>query len=137
MDPEHKFVHFSSVMAASVPDWLNVSNDVLEEKQPRYTNPPIVAGLCVGTMLSVGEGAEDEADVRVMARPGWLELEAETAVTETVVLVVAALALAEDAAALSNTADGPRKVPLIGTLMVVATGVGSTAGSTAVLYTSM
>lgn len=32
---EHALVHFSSVIAGSVPAWLKVLNAVFEEKQPR------------------------------------------------------------------------------------------------------
>lgn len=58
--PAHRLVHISSVRAGSVAARLNVRNVELEEKHPRYRNPPMVSRLCAGTMLSVGEGNESK-----------------------------------------------------------------------------
>lgn len=139
-------MHLSSVIAASVPDWLKVLKDVLEEKQPRYENPSMVSGFCVDAMLCVGEGVEVDVDVSVVAILGLLELagaDTELAETETAILVV----VAEDAAAVDSTAAGTLEemllmgppVTLCETAVVMedATDVRSAARSTAVLYTSM
>lgn len=42
------------------PDSLNVMYSVLEEKQPRRANLPMIAGSWRGTMISTGEGDGDK-----------------------------------------------------------------------------
>lgn len=111
---EHRLVHFSSVIPASIPDSLKVLNDVLEEKQPRYKKSPMLAGLWIGTILSVARGAVDEAFVSVIGVV--LDLDGESP------------------ALLDCTAEAPLEAAL---LMGVGAVVVVTAETPAVLYTLM
>lgn len=116
---EHKLVHFSSVISASMPDSLKVLNDVVEEKQPRYKKSPMLAGLWIGTILSVARGAVDEV-----------------VVSEVAVLLDWTV---ENLAPLDCTAEAPREVALLmGVGAVVrAAAVVLAAEATTVLYTLM
>lgn len=116
---EHKLVQFSSVISALTPDSLKVLNDVVEEKQPRYKKSPMLAGLWIGTILSVARGAVDEVVVSEVA-------------------VVPDLAV-ESPAPLDCAEEAPREVALlmgVGVVVCAATVVVA-AEATAVLYTLM